>query len=88
MSPALASALDTVAVRRGDRGFTFGDLARPAMEQQATMGQLAAWLADARTMAFIEDLGFDPGTGPTDLGPRRYRITSSGLLRAEIRSSS
>lgn len=85
MSPALASALENVAVQQGDRGFTFGDLTRPARYQKATMGQLAAWLADARAMEFVEDLGFDPGTGPTDLGPRRYRITPSGLLRAEVR---
>lgn len=71
----LASALATMARRRGERGFTFDDLTGVGHRYRATIGSVADWLAQARSTGLVEELGFDRGIGgPNVLGPRRYRI--------------
>jgi hypothetical protein len=72
----LATALTDVARRRGARGFTFDDLARTARHRRATIGQVAAWLARARSTGDLADMGFDPGMRGLGDGPRRYRYTT------------
>lgn len=64
------SALATMARTCGSAGFTFDDLARAGAEQRMSMGDLADWLARARSSGFVDDLGFDGA-----IGPRRYRIS-------------
>lgn len=74
----LASALATMARRRGTRGFTFDDLAGIGHRYRATIGSIADWLAQARSTGLVEELGFDRGIGgPSALGPRRYRLAVS-----------
>jgi hypothetical protein len=73
----LADALAGVALRRGSRGFTFDDLARAGIEQGATLGEVAEWLAQARSTGFLAELGFDAGIGGVGAGPRRYRLASA-----------
>jgi hypothetical protein len=70
----LTHALADVARRRGHGGFTFDDLARTARHHRATIGQVADWLARARTTGRLEDMGFDPGRRGVADGPRRYRV--------------
>lgn len=70
----LASGLANIAVRRGVGGFTFDDLARAATRQRVTIGNVADWLANERASGFLEDVGFDPGLGDIERGPRRYRM--------------
>jgi hypothetical protein len=70
----LTAALVDVAMRRGQRGFTFDDLARASRGQRGNVSDLAAWLANARSTGFVEDVGFDEGVGDMALGPRRYRV--------------
>lgn len=70
----LVTALETVAQRRGSRGFTFDDLARAATHHRGTFSDLAEWLAQARSSGFLEDLGFDEETDLGVRGPRRYRL--------------
>jgi hypothetical protein len=72
----LASSLANVAVRNGGRGFTFDDLARAAVQYQATVGRVADWLAHARSSGFVDEVGFDAGMGHEPLGPRRYRLAT------------
>ena len=74
MTLALDTALNNVAVRQGNRGFTFEDLTRPAGYQGATMGQLVGWLAQARSSEFVETVGCDHDVGTSNLGPMRYRV--------------
>ena len=70
----LASSLAKVAVRRGPRGFTFDDLATAAQGTAATIGRVADWLAGARSVGLIEELGFDAGPDGGLQGPRRFRL--------------
>lgn len=70
----LVTALENVATRRGQQGFTFDDLAKAAAHHRGTFGELAEWLADARSSGFLEDLGFDEETDLGVRGPRRYRL--------------
>jgi hypothetical protein len=73
----LGRALGDVARRQGPRGFTFDDLARPARHQRATIGQVADWLARARTRGNVLDMGFDAGLRGLPDGPRRYRLRTA-----------
>ena len=70
----LTRTLVGVARRRGQRGFTFDDLARASRGHRGNVSDLASWLAEARRTGFVEDLGFDPGVVGETLGPRRYRL--------------
>jgi hypothetical protein len=70
----LTTALTDVARRRGIRGFTFDDLARTARHRRATIGQVADWLARARSAGDLQDMGFDAGMRGLGDGPRRYRF--------------
>jgi hypothetical protein len=71
----LTSALVNIVVRRGERGFTFDDLARAGHQHGGRVSELAEWLAQARSSGFVEDLGFDDGViGVAVVGPRRYRL--------------
>jgi hypothetical protein len=80
----LASALATMARRRGSRGFTFDDLAGVGHRYRATIGSVADWLSRARSTGLVEELGFDRGLGgPDALGPRRYRIAQARSTAAE-----
>ena len=83
----LASALATMARRRGTRGFTFDDLAEIGRRYRATIGNVADWLARARSTGLVEELGFDRGingvAGPAALGPRRYRLAQPGANTRE-----
>jgi hypothetical protein len=76
----LAMVLAGVVVRRGKRGFTFEDLLRVATRHRATLGDVAAWLAAARSSGLVADLGFDHEAGG-ELGPRRYRLAGRGDVR-------
>jgi hypothetical protein len=73
----LATALSDVARRRGARGFTFDDLARTGRHRRATIGQIADWLARARSTGDLADMGFDPRMRGLGDGPRRYRSTTA-----------
>ena len=83
----LASALATMARRRGPRGFTFDDLAEVGRRYRATIGTVADWLARARSTGLVEELGFDRGinglAGPAALGPRRYRLAQVRAVASE-----
>lgn len=81
----LATALADVARRCGARGFTFDDLARPARRRQATIGDVADWLARARSAGYLEDVGFDRGMGGLGTGARRYRLAAELGSAAEQR---
>jgi hypothetical protein len=70
----LASSLANVAVRKGPRGFTFDDLATAAQGKAATIGRVADWLAEARSVCLVEELGFDSGPDGALQGPRRFRV--------------
>jgi hypothetical protein len=81
----LAGTLAQVAVRKGARGFTFDDLVRAAGRRpEATIGQVADWLANARASGFVDDLGFDAGFGREALGPRRYALAGGSGGRATL----
>lgn len=71
----LTTALVDIAVRRGEQGFTFDDLARAGRRHGGRVSELAEWLAGARSSGFVEDLGFDGVVGTAVLGPRRYRLS-------------
>jgi hypothetical protein len=80
----LSATLATVALRRGGRGFTFDDLVRAASRRsEATIGQVADWLAGSRASGFVDDLGFDEGVGIAALGPRRYRLAGREPMEAQ-----
>lgn len=81
MQRDLAGTLRTAARRRGDRGFTFDDLARAARGHRASIGELAAWLADGRSSGAVVDVGFDPGVLGDALGPRRYRLAEPDQMK-------
>jgi hypothetical protein len=78
----LAQKLAGVAIRRGGRGFTFEDLTRASFTSGARIGDVADWLAQARSVGFVEDLGFDWGIEDSTPGPRRYRLGHRRLTRA------
>jgi hypothetical protein len=79
----LAGTLAKVAVRHGTGGFTFDDLIKAAARRaDATIGQVADWLANARASGFVDDLGFDAGFGRDVLGPRRYSLAGGGGVQA------
>lgn len=71
-----------LVVRRGRRGFTFEDLLRVATRQQGTLGDVADWLAAARSSGLVCDVGFDEAEGHGLLGPRRYRLAGREDVRA------
>lgn len=83
----LTSALVNVAVRRGDRGFTFDDLARASRQHGGRVSDLAEWLAQARSSGWLEDLGFDAESGLQVLGPRRYRLAGGRRTKQPARDS-
>lgn len=74
----LARALGEVAARAGARGFGFDDLARAGRRHDARIGDVAEWLARARSAGLLEDLGFDRGPQAGVIGPRRYRVAGTG----------
>jgi hypothetical protein len=70
----LTTELVNIAVRRGEQGFTFDDLARAGRQHGGRLSELAEWLAGARSSGFVEDIGFDGVAGTPVTGPRRYRL--------------
>lgn len=73
----LALALERSSARKGPGGFTFTDLVEAGRAERASLSQLAAWLAEARSTGAVEDMGFDDGNDVRAIGPRRYRLAQS-----------
>lgn len=70
----LSEMLTLVVRKHGDRGFCFDDLVGSAAYYGATVGELAAWMAQSQADGSIEAVVFDPAE--RTLG-RRFRIPAT-----------
>lgn len=67
-----------------ERGFTFDEVARAAVQVEAySLTDLVEWLAKARSEGLIDDVGFDALPGGAGVGPRRYRVARQQASQSE-----
>ena len=73
----LGEMLTIVVRKRGEAGFCFDDLLPSAEYHGATIGELAEWMAQARSHGVIEAVVTDPAE--RTLG-RRFRFVKPGPI--------
>ena len=83
VSSEVTTALAKMAKNRLKRGFTFEDLVRVGAVRQASLSELAEWLAEARSSGFVDDMGFDPVLHGTSRGARRFRYRTTDPAASE-----